>query len=305
MDKRLTRTEMLFSLGFLFMLICAVGAFFYGVKIGSDKTEAKYVPSKPLNATAGVKEIAYQQQDLVSFYHTVFLPFREFQSEWQTTMDKISSGAAADPASSLKELSSLAAAKYKEAIKADAAPAVSPLLVNAQNNTLKGLKLFGQAADRQISGANSVKPSVLLAQLAKDVYYQQAVSHALTAQKQYYAAMLKWSASVDPDMPGDYEASKGLELTAWKTLPLVVKNKLMADQLSLRQTMADYYPQDLAARVDLFIGSGQPSKMGVKTVAAAVDLLLGTEAVRPGDFAGNKARLYADELLPQLPIFVS
>ena len=43
MEKRITRTEMLFSLGFLFMLIFAVGAFFYGVKIGSDKTEAKLV----------------------------------------------------------------------------------------------------------------------------------------------------------------------------------------------------------------------------------------------------------------------
>ena len=35
MEKRITRTEMLFSLGFLFMLVFAVGAFFYGVKIGS------------------------------------------------------------------------------------------------------------------------------------------------------------------------------------------------------------------------------------------------------------------------------
>jgi len=82
MEKRLTRTEMLFSLGFLFMLVFAVGAFFYGVKMGSDKTEAKFIEQTKHLSSGNVKSAtAYQQQDLVSFYHTVFLPYREFECD--------------------------------------------------------------------------------------------------------------------------------------------------------------------------------------------------------------------------------
>jgi uncharacterized protein (UPF0333 family) len=305
MEKRVSRTEMLFSLGFLFMLICAVGAFFYGVKVGSDRTEAKYVPSKHLNANAAVKENAYQQQDLVSFYHTVFLPYREFQNEWQKSVDKLTSGQATDPASTFKELASLAENKYKEVSKADAVSQVSPLLVEAQNSLLKSLKLFSDAAGRQAGNANAVKASVMVTQIEKDAYYQQAVSYSLQAQKAYYTSMVKWSASVDPDLPGDYEAPKLLNLSDWKKLPLIVKNKLMADQLASRSLLADYYPQDLSSKVDLFIHSGQPSVMKVKTVSAVVDLLIGTEAVRAGDFTANKTRLYTKELLPQLPFFIS
>ena len=75
------------------MLVFAVGAFFYGVKIGSDKTEAKlvqYTIHLSSNNSNGI--LAYQQQDLVSFYHTVYLPYREFQNEWFDTLHKLSSG---------------------------------------------------------------------------------------------------------------------------------------------------------------------------------------------------------------------
>jgi len=305
MDKRLTRTEMLFSLGFLFMLICAVGAFFYGVKIGTDRTEERFAPSEPAAVKSGVRDIAYQQQDLVSFYHTVFLPFREFVTEWQAAVGKIGSGQTTDPSSAFRELSSLAQDSYAEVMKAEAAPANSPLLGSAQNNLLKSLKLFGQAADRQVNGANALKPALLLNQLAKDAYYKEAVSLSVQAQQMYYASMLKWSASVDPDLPGDFDSSEGLDLATWKKLSLVIKLKVMADILEERRLLTGYYPQDLAARLDQFIASGQPAKLGVKTVQAAVDLLLGTDAVRPGDFSANRTRFYADELLPQLPFFIS
>ena len=82
MEKRLTATAMLFSVGFVFMLVCTVGAFFYGIQIGSAKTEAKYTAENAGADAAAALASPYQQQDLVSFYHTVFLPYREFQNEW-------------------------------------------------------------------------------------------------------------------------------------------------------------------------------------------------------------------------------
>lgn len=104
MEKRLTRTEMIFSLGFLFMLILAVAAFFYGVKVGSEKTDANYIQMKHLNSEGGPKVTAYQQQDLVTYYHTVFLPLREFQTEWFSAIEKLESGRSTDAAASFKEL---------------------------------------------------------------------------------------------------------------------------------------------------------------------------------------------------------
>ena len=79
----------------------------------------------------------------------------------------------------------------------------------------------------------------------------------------------------------------------------------MADQLERRKLLTSYYPQDLTARVDLFLSSGQADRMRTKSVNTVVDLLIGTEAIRIGDFTANKARFYGKELLPQLPFFVS
>ena len=81
MDKHLSRFQMLFSLGFIFMLVLAVAAFFAGVEVGSSRTESRY-EAKKLLAAASSSKPSYSQQDLVSFYHTVFSPYREFQNEW-------------------------------------------------------------------------------------------------------------------------------------------------------------------------------------------------------------------------------
>lgn len=303
MEKRLTRTELLFSLGFLFMLVVAVGAFFYGVQIGSDKTESKLIEqTKHLSPTKEGTVTAYQQQDLVSFYHTVFLPYREFQNEWFQTLHKMSSLQLADSGSALKELSSLAKQKYKEAEHASV-PKTSPLLEDAQLQFLKGLKMFQEAADRGAVSAKELSPAELVQALKEDAYYVEGVKHTMAGQQNYYDAMLKWASAVNPNIPGNYANPDVLEIATWKALPLVVKNKLMAEQLNTRKQLASYYPQDLTTRVDDFILSGQAGKMKMKTISAIVDLLISTAAVRPGDFGESKAQLYAKELLPQLPFF--
>jgi len=304
MEKRLTRTEMLFSLGFLFMLILAMGAFFVGLKIGSERTEAKYVPSKKLNAEAAPKVTAYEQQDLVSFYHTVFLPSREFMSEWVAEVDKMKAGLTSDPASKLKELSALADKQYNAASKAVVSN-VSPLLVDAQTNTMKSLKLFSQALERHRAAAETGNSAEVISAIGKDVYYREALAFSLQAQQDYYSSMLKWHASIDPDMPADYIAPKLMQIEDWKAQPLVIKNKLMAEELHARMLLTAYYPQDLTARIDQFISSGQASNLKIKTVSAIVDLLVSTDAVRTDDFLTFKERYYTDAVLPQLPFFIT
>ncbi|QHW30218.1 hypothetical protein GZH47_04750 [Paenibacillus rhizovicinus] len=303
MEKRLTRTEMLFSLGFLFMLVFSVGAFFYGVKVGSDRTEANFVQNtKHLSSSNKGVAAAYQQQDLVSFYHTVFLPYREFQNEWIDVIRKLPSGQLDDIGSSLKELSGLAKKTYDETQHSTVSKS-SPLLESAQLQLLKSLRMFTEAAQRGAGSSKDMKSNELYKALMKDAYYADGVKFALGGQKDYYAAMLKWSASVNPNIPEDYEKSTDVSIAQWKLLKLTVKNKVAADQLNARKTLASFYPQDLTSRVDEFIGSGQAASMKMRTVDSVIDLLVKTEAVRAGDFSTSKDELYSKELLPQLPFF--
>ncbi|WP_019006470.1 hypothetical protein [Cohnella laeviribosi] len=302
MEKRLTRTDLMLALGFLFLLIVAVGAFFYGVMVGTERTEMRY-EKKNASATAKpASETAYQQQDLVSFYHTVFSPYREFMTEWTEAKQKWLSDAAADRSASLKELSKSANAKYKSA-KVAYIPPVSPLLLEAQTGYLKSLKLFANSFDSLAASANEGTASVLLGKIAEDAYYKEAVKQGLSAQEKYFASMVKWAAAIDPDISDTKKHYTKVDLTSWKSLPLVNRNELSAEFLSENGLLSNYLPQDLTARIDAFIASGQAGKMKLKTVGAVAELLTRTEAVRDADFLQLKNRFYADQLLPQLPFF--
>ncbi|WP_336786802.1 hypothetical protein [Paenibacillus sp. MMO-177] len=291
---------MIFSLGFVFMLVCAVGAFFYGVKLGTSKTETKY-EMKELQAAAVQTSSPYQQQDLVSFYHTVFLSYREFQSEWDAAMDDFAKGQGGSASSKLKDLAELARSKSTVASSFDMQK--STLLGDAQTNYIRSLEQFEQASKAAASSAKSTGVAKLQSSIERLGSYQLAVKQALAAQQAYYAAMMKWGATVEPNVPTNYTMPKVIEIKTWSSLPLVVKNKLMADLLAKREQLTAFYPQDLTSRIDDFIASGQPAKLNLKSVSAIADLLIDTEAVRSGDFTENHSKLYGNDLLPQLPFF--
>lgn len=301
MDKRLIRTELLFTLGFLFLLVTAVAAFFLGMKIGKERTEARYAPKA--EAASVLPVTAYQQQDLVSYYHTVYQPFRSFIHDWIREAGRMKAGQTSEPAARLKELSASAKQRYAEAEQADM-PAVSPLLVDAQTNVLRSLKLFEQSFSQHAASKNT-DAREMIREIGSDAYYRQALEHALLAERQYFDAMVQWSASLDPDIPEDVPDRLNMTTEAWRGQPLVLKNAMMAAELLDRLLLTDYYPHDLTARVDQFIASGQASAMGAATVEAAVDLLIRTDAVRNGDFRENRAFYDAEELLPQLPFFLA
>lgn len=168
MDKRLTRTDYLFALMFIFMLVCILGAFFYGLKIGGQKSDQKYEKMLHADQTA-VQEIgAYDQQVLVSYYHTIFLPFREFQNKWFEQMNQIELGnGAIDASAVLKELSNVANDKYNQ-LQGKNMPASSPLLVQSHQGYLKSLKLFADALKNLQSKANGINGQALLAAIDND-----------------------------------------------------------------------------------------------------------------------------------------
>lgn len=304
MDKRL-RTDIGFTLMFLLMLIVGIGAFFYGVKIGTERTLASMPSAQGApEAESPATLTAYQQQDLVSFYHTVFLPYREFQNQWFSNVDKWAVNPSADLAASLKELSKEAGAKY-EAIQSTYVSPASPLLQSAQTNYLRSLKLFSESFSAMAKNAGTMTPDELMEALETDAFFKDGRNYALTAQNNYFSAMLKWAATVSLNMPGDYQSPDDLAFAEWEKLPLIIKNKFVSDYLSEKGLFASYLPHDLAARIDEFIRSGQAEKMNQNTVISVADLLTGTNAVRNGDYLRAKAKLYPNETLPLLPFFIS
>lgn len=302
MDKRLARTDLMFALGFLFMLVVAVAAFFYGVRVGASHADKEQSKTAQAPAVQPVSMNAYQLQDLVSFYHTVFLPYREMLADWQSARQKWQADESADRAASLKELAKEANADY-EAVKVANVPAASPLLKEAQNQYLKSLKLYADGFAQFAAEANAGTAAAALKQIDESAYYKDAVKFGLDAQRQYYEAMVKWAATVDIDIPTEVALKPSVDLSSWSGQPLVVKNAVVAQYLQGRSLMTGFLPQDLTARIDSFVASGQASKMKLKTMSAVADLLTQTDAVREGDFLNAKVRLYDKQLLPQLPFF--
>ncbi|EFM09808.1 conserved hypothetical protein [Paenibacillus curdlanolyticus YK9] len=301
MSKKLSRTEMLMTLGFLFMLVCAVGSFFVGYRVGSDRTTANFEAQKQLESkptTTGT----FQQQDLVSFYHTIFMPYREFQNEWLTAMDRANTKQTSDFPTEFKRLSTLAQQKFNEISSVSTQHAT--LLEQSQQQLLKSLASF-QSVSKRLSGNNDdASVAQLMTALKKDSDYKAAVAKSLQGHQSYYEAMLKWSATIDADIPSAIKMPNSLSISEWKKMPLIVKNKLSADLVASAGKVVGYYPQDLTSRIDEFINSGQANKLNMRLIGPIAELLADTKAVRGGDFQNSMGRLYANQLLPQLPFFL-
>ncbi|MEW9699029.1 hypothetical protein [Paenibacillus sp. SI8] len=302
MDKRLTRTDYLFALMFIFMLVCILGAFFYGLKIGGQKSDQKYDKIMHADKAAAQEIGAYDQQVLVSYYHTIFLPFREFQNKWFEQMNQIELGnSSVDASAVLKELSKLADEKYN-ALHSKNMPASSPLLVQAHQGYLKSLKLFADTLKSYQSKANGMSASQLVAAIDSDAYFQEAKMQALTAQKDYFDSIVVWNGTMDHDLEA-FDPKNNANLDQWRAMNVNVKNLYITTKLLNNKAFTPFYPQDLTIRIDEFIANGQAKKMNVNDVNQTMDLLLNTNAVRSGDFVKGKAKWYGNELLPQLPFF--
>jgi hypothetical protein len=307
MNKRLSRSDYIFSLIFIFMLICVIGAFFYGIQLGTARVEAKQqaLVDKKVELTKGMT--SYNQSYLVSFYHTIYLPFKEFQTVWFKDIKDIEiRGTTLDPGALIKDLSKLASAKY-DTIVIQSMPATSPLLQDAHQNYLKSLKLFSQAAKTFESKANSMHVTVLASEIEKDVYFSQAKLFALQAQKQFYDSIVKWNETVEANAlkGANFVNNSPLALTDWNQMNFNIKNQYITGIMLTNKYYKAYNPQDLVIGIDDMIKSGQAKKMNATTIQQLTDILVGTGAVRQDDFILGKMKWYGTEKIPQLPFFFS
>lgn len=302
MNKKLTKFDIMMVLGFLFALAVAVAAFFYGLQVGKDQTDAKYkMMIAELVDERNQDNVSYHQQQLVSFYHTVLQPFRSFQDTWFRHLATIEAGGrSTDGDALLKELGRLAKQVSGE-ITPSTIPQASPLLRDAQANYLRSLALFADASDRLQNGPDG---AALAETMRQDGYVAEAASFALRAQAQFYEAIWKWHEANEPGLAGaDQTAKDNLTFEEWRSLPLTGKSLFLARLLSGDGAFAPFYPQDAAARIDDLDAAGRIADLQLADVRAALSTLLTTGAIRSNDYFQAKDKHYRGEKLPQLPFF--
>ncbi len=304
MNKRLSKSDYLLTFLILFIIIASLSAFFYGVKVGKDKTTAKYEPLLAEKQALAHELTAYHQQYLVSFYHTIYLPYRDFQKKWFGRMEAIElQGNSIDVEDVMKELGKLADEKF-ESIEMMSMPATSPLLQQAHENYLKSLKLFSEASTRFRPQVGSKSSQDILQAIRKDAYFIEAERFGLTAQSEFYTSIAKWNESIDSNLSGiELPAKNDLTFNEWSELNLNLKNEFVARILQADSFFESFYPQDLTIRLDEMILEGYAERNQLNSLKPMIKMIVDTGAVRDGDFIRRKEKFYKSETLPQLPFF--
>lgn len=300
MERKKNRVELLFIIGFLFTLIIAFGTFFLGLRIGMDKTEAKYAYLKavpPEDETS----VSYQQQDLVTFYYIVFQPYQQFKEDYLAYVDDISRNKShSEINDKLREIRQTADKQYEQ-IAAHSISDSSPLLKEAQTDFLKSLKLFKDSIGQVKSG--DLNGSTVADMLASDTFTKNAKLFGLQAQKKYYSSILKWTAKTNSNVPSNISYRNDITIKEWSKFSLSVKNKMVTDIMTNDKLFVSYLPQDLTAKIDQMIQSGKAKSLKLDSVSAIVKVLTETEAVKGKEFSKWKSAYYSSESLPELPFF--
>lgn len=299
--KRLSLSDYLLSLLFIVMLICIVGAFFYGVEVGKKRAADKYEQLLVEKQAQEHLLSAYHQQYFVSFYHTVFLPWREFHKEWFETMERIRY---AEPSrqlgSMLKDLERSARQAY-DSVRIATVPDTSPMLWEAQKKYMQSLKLFATALGR-IDPKGMTGPELAEA-IEHDAYFREAKQFALQAQNDFYDAIAIWNETVQNVPHRPLLEQSELAVDQWRNMNLNFKNRYVTAWMMENDHFVEFLPQDLVIRIDELIRTGQAEQMGLSTIPSIASTLVQTGAVRNGDFLNGQSRYYANEPVPQLPFF--
>jgi hypothetical protein len=303
MNKRLHPSDYLISIIIVFLLVCVAGAFFIGFEIGHARAGEKYSAILAQKEAAQSNE-AYNQQHLVSFYHTIYEPGRKFQDRWFERLNELERpGTASDHSAVMAELAKFAEDRHKELMNAST-PAVSPLLGEAHRHLLESLSLFGEAAKAFEQRAKAIEPIQLAAELKLDRRTREAQALYLRAQETFYRAIARWPSADNPDAANEkWNGQTPLALDQWRKMGLNAKNAAIAAMLANANRFVPLLPQDLTVRVDEMIMLGQADRLNLADVSAIVSMLLDTNAARAGDFAERKDKWYAAERLPLLPFF--
>jgi hypothetical protein len=288
MNNRLTRTDYLVVYFLIILMAASIGSFFFGLNIGQNRTVAKYETFAEQKKLKKVTSEAYTEQDLASFYHTVYRPYDLF---FQPLWKELESSQDLPTSKSWKKLT-------EETLKQISAFSVSdksPLLVNAQTGYIQSLKSLLEALDQS---------SADLRGLLENQFYLESRKSRLKAQQDFFQAIMVWEQQyvTKKEPPESINASPFL-LQNWGLLTLHQKNKVIARELYVMGLDKPYSPQDVTVNLDAFIRSGETKALSIKDVPRALKILSAAQSIRNGDFLNQKDQQYSKAAFPMIPFY--
>ncbi|CAM3570378.1 hypothetical protein [Marinicrinis lubricantis] len=308
MEKRLSMSDYVLVLVFIFMFFCIIGAFFFGLQMGKDKTEQKYelmLEEKQDSGAAAASSLnAYDQQQFISFYHMVYEPYREFQNKWFDELEQLDQNSKAeDITAALKSVKGESQNTYAKLKQLTASPS-SPLLISSQELYMKSLQQFTSAMDElmKLKWEGKAPADTIHANQA----LMEAQRSALNAEASFYEAITKWHERYEYRIEDiDLMNKQNLTIEEWNKLAFNYKNAYIAVYMKEHQMYKAYAVHDVTAQIDLLLSTQGAEAFHWSNVSQAITMVENTRSVRAGDFKANKARLFKDELFVDIPLFTS
>jgi hypothetical protein len=288
MNHRMNRTDYIVVYFLIILMAASVGSFFFGLTMGQNQTAAKYEALAEETKPKKINSQAYTEQELASFYHTVYQPYDHFLQTLWADLDS------SEGPPSLKSWEKQAEETLKQ-ISAFSVSDKSSLLVNAQIGYIRSLKFFLEAMDHESTNFKA---------LSQNQFYLDSRKIGLKAQQHFYEAIMVWEQRfvTKKNPPASIEKSPFL-LDNWNQLTLHQKNNVIAKELYSMHLDGHYKPQDVTVNLDALIRSGETKALPINDVPRAIKLLIAAQSIRNGDFVKHKEQWYSNESFPMIPFY--
>lgn len=301
MSNRLTKFDFFVVFMILLSLACLIGGFFIGASYTRSKAEAEfnqYIAEVSKYQTESTL-LNYAHTDFVSYYHQIYLPFKEFRNLYIAQIESsIKSGDYAQIADNVSSLRKQTERIMKEIERAQI-PHTSPLLQTSQKELLRSLMSYEQGLDK-LADLPKERAESISTFLQESEEFSAGKKHWLKGQRLFYEALLFWeSFFVTEEKPQLIENPSQYTLNQWVQLGFHQKNELIAKLLEELELVTLYNPEDVTVYIDSLASHHHD---GNQRVVDALQFLSASDSIREGQFI-EKIKDYESVQLPMIPLF--
>lgn len=304
MTKRLKKTEFMMAYMIIITLACTIGGFFFGAHYMKSKMEAAQVAELEAKAQEAEKERLlreqklYSEQDFIRFYYAVYAPVLDLKKAHFDSMEQWDQLEKKAQEQALKQLSKTAEGTLKAVEKGLPIPG-SPLLLEAQSQFKDSVRAYLDSMEqvRSDQNSNALTPGDISARMTP------FLNSWLKAQELVYQSFATWESAYVLRQPLPQALPEKITVEQWKSYPFHYRTYVTAVTMSKEHQWKAFNPEDLTARLDSLLSSGDTTSLGIQDVNGAVRLLYATDATHPGDFKQLQARMYTELKTPEVPLF--
>lgn len=302
MSNRLSKADFFVIFMILLSLACLIGGFFLGANIGKGKAEKefnRYVEDMSVQGL-DTDSLNYSHTDFVSFYHQVYIPFKEFRNAYIDFEQQVQ-----DPDQTLKELSKSVdmqklTINVKKELESAHIPNTSPLLQQSRKEYILALQAYELGFKNLFSLDNEqAEPVHTLIQEWDD--FLVGKNHWLKGQSLFYEALVLWeSFFVTKENPKLVENASNYTLHEWAQLSFHHRNDLIAKVLADQKIVTTFNPEDVTVYLDALSKHSNLNKQ--QKVVEALQFLIASNSIRQGEFL-EKIKEYDSVDFPMVPLF--